>query len=576
MYIRPGYRDKNGKRHAYWYLVESYRTSRGPRQRTVAYLGEMDKGCRLGIKAAANGETFYAGELFDRTEPQWVEVDPKGVRVENARSFGGYWVGVELMRRIGLEGFFRNVLPSGREKIPWHEMGKVLILSRLINPSSELYIAEHLYAKSAMEYLLGVPSSAVDDNRLYRALDQVLPHKEALEVYLKEQLGTLFDLEFNLILYDVTSTYFEGEAALNNLAQRGYSRDHRPDCKQVCIALAVTREGIPFGYELFAGNRSDVTTLQEIVVLMESRYGRAQGIWCVDRGMLSEENVAFLQQSGRRYIAGTPRSMLKRFERDLLSGQWETIREGLEIQRCASPQGNETFILCRSRERREKERAIHRRFEERIERGLETMAASCRKRAWQRGVIERRIGRLLGCNSRAAGLFDVTVQEQKGHATIAWKKVNTWREWADLSEGCYLLRSNVTDWTAEELWEAYIQLTEAEEAFRIHKSDLRIRPIWHQKEGRVKAHILVCFLAFVLWKTFAQICKRSGLGDEPRRIFKELSDIKVQDVILPARSGREICLRCVTEPTEHQEILLQRLKMVMPKRLEFAKCSVDF
>ncbi len=571
MYIRPGYRKKGGKRHAYWYLVESYRTERGPRQRTVAYLGDLDEAGRLGIKAAATGADTCATELFESPLPRFVEVEHGLVRVENTRDFGGYWLGLELMRRLELDGFLRQVLPAGRETIDWDAMAKLLVLSRLLDPSSELYIAEHLYGRSGLEYLLGVPASAVDDNRLYRALDQLLPHKAALEIHLKTRLGTLFDLQYDLVLYDITSTYFEGKAEGNRQARRGYSRDHRPDCKQVCIALAVTREGFPLGYEVFAGNRGDVTTLQEIVTAMETRYGRADRIWCLDRGMVSEENMVFLREEDRRYIVGTPRSMLKSFERQLLGQDWQTVHAGLEVKRCAAPEGTETFILCRSRARRDKERAIHARFEKRIEEGLENIAAGAKKRVWPVGILERRIGRLLEHNSRAAGLFDITVQEKDGRATVTWTKNESWRKWADLSEGCYLLRSNVIDWTAAELWQAYMQLTEAEEAFRIHKSDLRIRPVWHQKTERVQAHILVCFLAYVLWKMLAQTCKRAGLGDEPRRVLAELAQIKVMDVILPVKTGQEIRLRCVGEPTEHQKILLHKLHLVLPKRLDLCK-----
>ncbi|MFH1706794.1 MAG: phosphatidylserine decarboxylase [Planctomycetota bacterium] len=248
MYIRPGYRKKGGKRHAYWYLVESYRTERGPRQRTVAYLGDLDEAGRLGVKATAAGSETGAAGLFESTLPRFVEVEHGLVRVENIRDFGGYWLGLELMRRLGLDGFLRQVLPAGRETIDWDAMAKLLVLCRLLDPSSELYIAEHLYERSGLEYLLGVPASAVDDNRLYRALDQLLPHKAAIEIHLKTRLGTLFDLHYDLVLYDITSTYFEGKAEGNSQARRGYSRGHRPDCKQVCIALSVTREGFPLGY----------------------------------------------------------------------------------------------------------------------------------------------------------------------------------------------------------------------------------------------------------------------------------------------------------------------------------------
>jgi transposase len=567
MYIRKFSTRKNGAMHYYWALVESHRTARGPRQRTVAWLGEMDEAGRLGIRSAAENKKEHQQELFDDVEPVWVETDIRKIRVENVREFGGVWVGLEAMKRLQLAGFFEKALPDGRAAIPWSPMIQAMILLRLVSPSSELHMAEHLYGASALEYLLGIPREKVNDDRLYRALDKLLPHKGELEMFLKERLGTLFKLDYDLLLYDVTSTYFEGEAEGNQLAARGYSRDRRPDCKQVCIGLVVARGGMPLGYEVFAGNRSDVTTLDEIIETMEGRYGTANRIWVLDRGMISEENMDYLRAGGRRYIVGTPRGMLKRFERELLSGAWESVRDGLEVKRCASPDGRETYIVCRSRDRREKEKAMHERFERRIEEGLKHIAASCAKRRYNVVTIAKRLGRLLGKNSRAAGLFKTDViAGADGGAQLVWSKAEAWRDWATLSEGCYLLRSNVNDWSGEDLWQAYMQLTEAEAAFRIHKSDLRIRPIWHQKTERVEAHILVCFLAYVAWKTLAGMCRQAGLGDEPRKVIEELCGIKSVDVVVPTKTGTEIKINCVSRPTPHQEILLRKLKLTLPRR----------
>ena len=567
MFIRPCYRRKNGKRHAYWALMESYRTERGPRQRVVAYLGQLDEPDREGVKRTAEGKHGARQKrFFDDVRPSWVEVDVKRMRVENRRDFGGPWLGLQLIEQLGLKDFFQGAMPAGQEDIPWSLMALVLVLCRLCHPSSELHIAEHFYAQSALADLLGIPADKVNEQRLYRALDMLLPHKEALEVFLKNRLGELFGLEYDLLLYDVTSTYFEGLAAANPLARRGYSRDHRPDCKQVCIGLVVTKGGMPLGYEVFAGNRVDVTTLQEIVETMERRYGRADRIWVSDRGMMSADNIAFLKQGGRRYIIGTPKSMLRQFERELLAKDWHTIRDGLEVKLCPTPDGDETFVLCRSRDRREKEKAMHDRFEQRIEEGLQRIASSCHRQRLEPLVVAQRVGRLLGQNSRAAGLFHTEVKTSPdGRATLQWTKTERWRDWAALSEGCYLLRSNVTDWSDEDLWKAYIQLTEAEAAFRVHKSDLRLRPIWHQKEDRVLAHILVCFLAYVLWKTLAQRCQCAGLGHEPRRVFDELGKIQLVDVVMPTRQGTEIRRRCVTQPSDHQAILLTHLKIDPPR-----------
>ncbi len=575
MFLRPHYRTINGQRRAYWALVESYRTVRGPRQRVVAYLGDLDEEGRFGIQEAAEDcstSRHVQKTLFSEESPpqRYVEVDTAGVRVENARSFGGPWLAWQLIRRVGLDEFLKQAIPTGEEKIPWSLMSLVLVIARLCHPSSELYIAEHFYRDSALCDLLGVPDEDVNESRLYRTLDALLPHKESLEVFLKERLGELFELEYDLLLYDITSTYFEGEAAGNPLAQRGYSRDKRPDCKQVCIALVVSRCGMPLGYEVFAGNTTDVTTVEEIVNKMESRYGRSNRIWVMDRGMVSEENIEFLQKGNRRYIVGTPKSMLKQFESRLLQENWHEVRAGVEVKLCEAADGSqETFILCRSRDRRKKDEAILRRFEERIEARLTRMATRCEKQKRDPLKVSREVGRLLGQNTRAEGLFEVDVQsDADGRAQLKWKKVTEKRDWATLSAGCYLLRTNVSNWSDEELWKAYIQLTEAEAAFRIHKSDLSIRPIWHHKQERVLAHILVCFLAYVLWKTLSQLCERCGLGNEPRRVLEELSRIRAIDVVLPTREGIEIRKRCVTRPTEHQAILLHHLGLDLPSQLK--------
>ena len=574
MFIRPCYRKKDGKRHAYWALVESYRTERGPRQRVVAYLGQLKDAERRGVKRAAEGKKktpYQQLQLFDheaRLEPEWVEVDTANVRVENELDFGGPWLATELLRTLHLDKLFESVMPRGGEDIPWAKMASVLAICRLCNPSSELFIAEHYYRSTAMPELLGIPVDKVNEQRLYRALDKLLPHKEALETHLKERLGSLFDLEYDLLLYDVTSTYFEGQCESNPMAQRGHSRDNRSDCKQVCIGLVVSKCGMPLGYEVFEGNRNDVKTWQEIVTKMEARYGKADRIWCGDRGMMSKNNIEFMESGDRRYIIGASKGTLKKFERELLEEGWRTIRDGLEVKLCRSPDGGEElYILCRSQDRREKEKAMHDRFEKRIEEALEKVQASCRKRTWKKETIDRRIGKIMAKNSRAAGLFEVKVKQAGGRAVVSWTKNEKWREWATHNEGCYLLRTNVTDWSAEDLWKAYIQLTEAEAAFRIHKSDLTVRPVWHQKEERVLAHIFVCFLAYVLWKTLHQMAKAAGLGDEPRRIFDELGKISLVDVVLPTRKGPEIRRRCVRRPTDHQAILLERLALELPRQV---------
>ena len=567
MYVRRCYRRKNGKRHGYWALVESYRTARGPRQRVVAYLGDVDEQGRIALPSERTAAQQQS--LYETSAPEWVEVDLTRVRVERTRDFGGPWLGYTLLQRLDLLRFLAETLRTDGADIPWPAMAMVLVLGRLCAPSSELHLAEHVYERSALPDVLGVPAAKVNEDRLYRALDHLLPHKAALEQHLKARLGELFQVQYDLLLYDITSTYFEGDALQNPQAQRGYSRDHRPDCKQVNLALVVTREGLPLGYEIFPGNKADVTTLREIVTTMEARYGAADRIWVLDRGLVSEDHIAWLKAEGRRYIVGTPKTLLRRFERELASTTWSQVQDGVEAQVCASPDGDEVFVLCRSTARQAKERAMHDRFEQRITEGLAKLAAACAKRAHSPVAIAQRVGRLLGQNSRAAKLFQVDVgSTEHGAATVQWTMSEAWRDWARLSEGCYVLRSNLVDWAAEDLWTAYIHLTDAETAFRIHKSDLQLRPIWHHKEARVQAHILVCFLTYVLWKTLARWCHAVGLGDEPRKVFAELQAIHLVDVVLPTRTGLELRKRCVSRPTEHQAILLQQLGLSLPTHLE--------
>ena len=577
MYLRHTTRVKDGKAHTYWRLVRSVRVGRKVIQQTVAQLGELDAEGHARAKALAR--TITGGreqtDLFRSPEPagEAVRVRLDRVRVERGRIFGDVWLGWTFWRALRLDEVCAQLLPDGREAVPWATMVAVLVLARLCEPSSELHLAEDWYRRTALEDLLAVPAALVNDDRCYRALDRLLPHKTALEQHLVARLGELFTLEYDLLLYDVTSTYFEGQAARNPLAQHGHSRDHRPDCRQVCVALVVTREGLPLGYELFAGNRTDVTTVQEIVETMETRYGAAQRIWVMDRGMTSAKNLAWLRQTGRRYLVGTPKSELRQWAHQLTETRdWQMVRDGVDAKRCVGPEGTETFVLIRSRERREKERAMHERFSRRIEIGLASLARRLARarRPLERGPLERQLGRLLARNSRAARRYAITLEAAPTVAAglrLTWTARPEWDAWAQSSEGCYVLRSNIPDWSPEDLWRTYIQLTEAEAAFRIHKSDLSIRPIWHQREDRVKAHILVCFLAYVLWKTLEQWQYRAGLGHSPRTILEELRRIQSTDVILPTVDGRELRLRCVVRPDLAQARLLARLGLDLPERL---------
>lgn len=581
MYLRHTRRFKDGKSHVYWRLVRSVRRGRKVIQQTVAQLGELDAEGRARAEALARSITGRAsacwqGQLFDRAEASGsVAVKLDGVRLERSRSFGAVWLGWILWRALKLDEQCEALLTSKRETVGWAEVIAILAIGRLCEPSSELHVAEQWYRSTALEDLLGVAVEDIYDERLYRALDRLLPHKESLEKHLVKRLGELFALDYDLLLYDVTSTYFEGVAD-PSIARRGYSRDHRPDCVQVNIALVVSREGMPLGYEIFAGNTTDVTTVQQIVEKMEDRFGKVNRVWVMDRGMVSAENTSWLNATGRRYVIGTARSELSRFTQQIAEKtDWHQIREDIEVKICRGPDGSETFLLCRSASRSEKEKAMHERFSQRIEEGLQSLSRRIEKsqKALDRGELERQIGRLLGQNSRAAARYSISLLEDKGvpaGVKLKWNTRPEWDDWARLSEGTYILRSNIHDWTEEQLWKTYIQLTEAEAAFRIQKSDLCIRPIWHHKQDRIQAHILICFLAYVLWKTLQQWQSRAGLGHSPRTILEELSRITAADIVLPLAddSKRELRIRCVVRPEREQHILLGHLGLQMPQRLK--------
>jgi transposase len=567
MYLRRINRKKDGKSHYYWALVESYRTEKGVRQRVVGYIGDVSKKQALGIEQTVASCSSYQGDFFSPEElPDRVEIEPKKTRTERTREFGGVWLGSVLFKKLGLDTFFKEANSS------WSTIFQILILCRFYEPSSELHISEHIYEHSAMEDIFGIPADKLYVQKLYRALDYLLLWKEELQVHLKERLGTLFNVTYDLFFYDVTSTYFEGDHERSEICKRGYSRDSRPDCKQICIALVVTREGLPLGYEIFSGNTHDSTTVEDIVKKMEGKYGKAQRIWVMDRGMVSEDNLGMLRQSGRRYIIGAPKSSLKKAAKYLLEKEWHEIHAGVEVKTCpSSDTTDEIFILCKSKDRALKEKAMHDKFIKRIDAGIEKIKKYCDSHRGTKAykTVQRRIGRLLQQNSRGTAFFDIQAEysdsEKKTVMTV--HRNDGVSHWKRMTEGHYMLRSNITDWKPEELWQAYIHLTDAENAFKIHKSDLHLRPVWHQKDERIKAHVFVCFIAFVLWKTFGLMCKNAELGDEPRRIFEEIKKISMVDVVLTTTGGNELKIRTVPRPEKPLQILLHHLGLNLPERL---------
>jgi transposase len=579
MYLRHTTRKKDGKVHRYWRLVRSVRVGRRVIQQTVAHLGELDEHGRFEARALARqliGAPEQAGLFEDGCRDVAVPVRLKGVRIERSRQFGDVYLALALWRGTGLAELCETLLPAGKERVAWEKMAAVLVAARLCEPSSELHIAEDWYRRTALADLLQLDDAQVNKDRLYRALDALLVHKAALEAHLSRRCGELFAVENEVLLYDVTSTYFEGQAEANPLAQRGYSRDHRPDCKQVCIALVVTFDGFPLGYEVFAGNTHDSRTLQTIVATMEARHGVLGRVWIGDRGMASAGNLAWLRQTGRRYIIGAPKAELKKFAAALAEAAgWRAIREGVEVKLARDAETEETVILVRSAERRNKERAMHEKFSTRIADALARLAARIARarRPIDPTQVNRQIGRILRQNQRAAARFAVRLEQEGGPAEFRLQvDYNAaFDDWAALSEGAYMLRSNIADWSDEQLWRAYIQLTQAEAAFRIQKDQLRVRPIWHQRAERVQAHILVCFLAFVLWKSLEMWQQRAGLGNSPRTVLEELARIQSHDVILPTQTHGDIRLRCITQPDPAQAALLERLGIVLPKRMRLTE-----
>lgn len=581
MFLRRHRKHARGEHYDYWSLVKTVRTARGPRQQLVAHLGKLDGNQARAVRQWDDLDQLLEGkpaatqlELNQPPSPPpsplWRTVNLHAVRVERVRQFGRVYLALALWRRLGLQEWWRQRLPPGGEDIGWDVIGCILTLGRFCAQKSEWSIAQRWYEDTALEDLLGVPFDKINDARLYRGLDELLPHKEALCQHLLERYRSWFGTRLEFLLYDVTSTYFEGQATHNDQAARGYSRDSRPDCQQVCIGLVVTPEGLPIAYEVFDGNRTDVTTLKDIVQLMEDKYGAAQRLWVFDRGIVSEENLDWLRQRQALYLVGTPKSQLRCFEQALLDpNDWHCVRDDVEVKRLAHPdgKGNEQFVLCRSRARREKEKAMLARQEERLLRKLIEIDASLRQRPAAVATVERRVGRWLGRYPAADKLFEVhVITDPAGQACALQIACRLDRsQWTRQAHGAYLLRTNHRATDPAQLWRWYIQLTQAEAAFRTSKSDLLLRPIFHQRTKRVQAHILVCFLALALWRVLEQWMQSKGLGSCARELLHELNELHSMDVVLPTDAGIEIRLRVVARPEKELAQLLAHLGLDLPQ-----------
>jgi len=601
MFLRPNHRSKDGKEHTYWSLVESVRTPDGPRQKTLCHLGELNgsdhaRWLRTVEVFNEQGEAQQLKLFPSHVEPpagdvQVARVLVNRVRLERTRQFGACYLGLELWRRLELDRFFEQAVDDDAADVPWSRVAAVLAINRLCAPGSELAIEQRWYPSTALDDLLGIAEGQINDTRLYRCLDRILPHKTKLEQHLKDRYGTLFGAEFDVLLYDLTSTYVEGAAEKNPMMRRGYSRDHRPDCEQMVIALIVNQEGFPFSYETFDGNRADVSTMETILRMVERKYGKARRIWVFDRGIVSEENLAAIRKRGGQYLVGTPRSQMKQFEAELLKEDWTQVRPEVKVKQVAIPQGEETYILCRTEGRQEKEKAIRKRFSSRMEDALKRLAKTIAAgRLKDRNKMERRLGGIQARHGSVRDMYEVALRDTPEGARLFWQVKEDRQSWRKLREGSYMLRTNLKAETAEQLWSQYMQLTEAEAAFRALKSQLSIRPLYHQLEPRVKAHVMVAFLGYALWVTLKHLLKRrppmvpketsSGVDNavplSPMKAIALLSTLQSADIILPTTDGRELRLRRVTEPEPDQRSLLHQLRISLPERFELnRKCSVD-
>jgi transposase len=598
MFLRSHGRKKDGKDHTYWSLVETVRTADGPRQKTLCYLGELNSSAQARWLTSVEvfneqGETQQL-KLFPShvepppDDPQVARVLLNKVRLERTRQFGACLLGLEMWKRLELDRFFEQAVDAESVDVPWSRVAALLAINRLCAPGSELAVEQRWYPSTAMDDLLQIEDGKVNDTRLYRCLDRILPHKTKLERHLKNRYGELFGAEFDVLLYDLTSTYVEGAAEKNPMVRRGYSRDHRPGCEPLVIALIVNNEGFPFSYETFDGNRTDVSTMETILRMVERKYGKARRIWVFDRGIVSEQNLAAIR---KRDGPGTPRSQMRQFEAELLKGDWTQVRPEVEIKKVAIPQGEETYILCRTSGRKEKEQAIRNRFSNSMEtalKGLEKTIAAGRLK--DRNKMERRLGKIQARHPQVNDLYDVGLKDTVEGVRLFWQIKEDRKNWRQSREGAYLLRTNLKAETAEELWSKYMQLTEAEASFRALKSELSVRPWFHQLEPRVKAHVMVALLGYALWVTLKHLLKRrpalvpkpsaSGVEDAqpmtPMKAIALLSTLQSADIVLPTTDGREIRLRRITEPTAEQKSLLRQLGINLPDHLQFhPDCSAD-
>lgn len=571
MFLKCSTRKKEGKEHRSWSIVESRRVGRSVVQRHVLYLGEINDSQRAAWQKAVEVFDEPSGQhhqcaLFpaDRTPPLTatpaVQVRLDRLRLLRPRSWGACWLGDHLWRELQLDSFFAERLGCSREGTDWEKVLRLLTLYRLLSPGSEWRLHRQWFNTTACADLLGADERLAQDDTLYRGLDGLLEHKDALFTHLRARWSDLFGAKFDVLLYDLTSTYFECDVPEDEADPRrfGYSRDKRSDCVQVIVALVVTPEGLPLAYEMFPGNTADKTTLRGMLQLIQQRYGTAQRTWVMDRGIPTEAVLAELRAAGNQvsYLVGTPKGRLTKLEDELTNLPWQKVREQLRVK--FLPQEGETYVLAESGARTQKERAMRGRKLRALWRRLQEIQAQDLTR-------DQRLEKLGGARDRAgraiAALVTTTV-DAAGQLTFRLdrKKLRTVRR----REGCYLLRTNLSADNPELLWRCYMQLVFVEEAFRTLKGDLGLRPIFHHKPGRIEAHLFVAFLAYCLSITLRQRLKALAGGLMPRVVFEKLATLQLVDVCVPTTDGRELRLVRRTEPEPEVALLLARLKLELP------------
>jgi transposase len=577
MFLRSNTRIKDGKQHRYYTVVESRRLQSGKvAQRQVLYLGEINDSQQAAWRRTL--EVFDEAEqrmtplsLFPEDRPvpadaiDSVQVKLGEMKLERARPYGNCWLGCELWRQLQLDRFWSGKLPQGRESVAWPQVLELLVVNRLIEPGSEFRVHRHWFDHSAMDVLLGQDFAVAEKDRLYRCLDRVLEHKQELFVHLQQRWKDLFDAEFDLLLYDLTSTYVEGEAEQNPKARYGYSRDKRPDCKQVVIALIVTPAGLPLAYEVMAGNTSEKTTLRGFLDRIESLYGKARRVWLMDRGIPTEallQEMRTLRQE-TFYLVGTSRAKIREYEKQWLELPWHQVRESVQVKLFA--RNGELYVLAKSEGRQAKEMAMRRKKLARLLRKLRAMRRSCPKR----DQLLMRVGAAKTDAGRAFGFVKINLPpagQEVTRETFTFRLDKARLKEAQLRDGHYLLRTNLVAEDPAVLWDRYVQLTQIEAAFKCLKSDLGIRPIHHQLEHRVDAHILVAFLAYCLTVTLRHRLRMYAPGLTPRAVLEKLAGIQMLDVSFPTTDGRRLIMPRYTEPDPEQALLLHHLSLVLPQQ----------